>query len=92
MDMHRHGNADVEITAETAEEAAQKYVAGGDWGNDTTSTWWVNITCMPLDESGEETDGEAETITIHHHCGPRGARLFCSGSRLVQPDRGRRRH
>jgi len=49
------GNCDLEIHADTAQEAAQEYVDGGDWNAE--STVWVHVTCT--DESGEE-----EEITI----------------------------
>ena len=57
------GNADIEIEAETAEEAAQEYVDGGDWET-TGETWWIDIRCTPLDDAGEEIEDDAETITI----------------------------
>ena len=57
------GNADVEITAETAEEAAQGYVDGGEWESEP-STWWIDIHCTPIDDDGEEIEDEAETITV----------------------------
>ena len=57
------GNADVEITADTAEEAAQEYVDGGDWEAES-ATWWIDIYCAPVGEDGEPMDDETETITI----------------------------
>jgi hypothetical protein len=57
------GNADIEIEAETAEEAAQEYVDGGDWET-TGVTWWIDIRCTPLDDAGEDIEDDAETITI----------------------------
>ena len=57
------GNADIEIAADTAEEAAQKYVDGGDWEAET-STWWIDVLCTPTDDDGEPIEDEAETVTI----------------------------
>jgi len=50
------GNADVEIEAETAQQAAQEYADGGDWG-DYESTIWIDV--QVADECGE-----IEQITI----------------------------
>lgn len=36
------GNCPVQITAPTAEEAAQEYVEGGDWG-ETLQTTWITV-------------------------------------------------
>ena len=57
------GHAAIEIEAETAEEAAQKYVDGGDW-EPSAETWWIDIRCTPMTNDGEEIDDEAETITV----------------------------
>lgn len=59
------GNADIEIEADTAEEAAQEYVDGGDWG-ERSSTIWITmyVTLMGVDEDGEEFDTETYTITL----------------------------
>ncbi len=57
------GNADLEIDANSASEAAQEYVDGGDWGEDT-KTWWIDILCTPLDNNSERLENEAVWITI----------------------------
>jgi hypothetical protein len=36
------GNAEIEIEAESAEDAAQEYVDGGDWG-DRSETSWIDV-------------------------------------------------
>lgn len=57
------GTAEIEIEADTAQEAAQEYVDGGDWG-DGTSTIWIDVSCTPLDENGEKVTDEAKWVTI----------------------------
>lgn len=57
------GNADVEYPdAESADEAAQEYVSGGDWGG-RSETSWVQVytwrTAITLDE-----DGDPVTLTL----------------------------
>jgi len=48
------GNAEVEITAETAQEAAQEYVDGGEWGEITETDWvTVRVTEAPSWETDE---------------------------------------
>lgn len=56
------GNAEIEIEASCAGEAAQEYVDGGDWG-DGSETIWVNVYVQEVDEDGEEI-GERDSITI----------------------------
>lgn len=46
------GNAEIEITADSAEEAAQEYVDGGDWGDDS-ATSWVRVYVQEIDEDGD---------------------------------------
>jgi hypothetical protein len=41
------GNAEVEYQTDTAREAAEEYVADGDWGDDQSSTTWVTIYVYP---------------------------------------------
>lgn len=53
------GNADVEIEADSAREAAEEYVETGDWGV-IEKTFWVDI--YATDEDGEET---IVTVTTH---------------------------
>lgn len=47
--------------AESGEEAAREYVAGGDWG-DSAQTAWVRVWAWQRDEDGE--DGERESYTV----------------------------
>lgn len=56
------GSVDIKITAETAREAAEEYVKGGDWG-DGTETIWVTVAVTLLDAAGEPAD-EPEHITV----------------------------
>lgn len=56
------GNAEIEIEAESAREAAQEYVDGGDWG-DNPETCWIGVYVQEIDEDGEEV-GERECINI----------------------------
>ncbi len=60
------GNADVDIEAESAEDAAQEYVDGGEWGMDEegAKTTWIDVWCTPLDEDGEPDEDEREKVTI----------------------------
>lgn len=58
------GNAQVEIEAETAREAAEEYVADGDWGDAETTrgavaTRWVTVRVW------REVDGEREDEDSH---------------------------
>lgn len=53
------GNADIEIDAETPQEAAQEYVDGGDWG-DSDSTQWISVWVS----GGDLDEGDSERITI----------------------------
>lgn len=48
------GNALVEIEADSAQEAAQEYVEGGEWGSDH-KTFWVSVYCTQV-KDGEEMD------------------------------------
>ena len=57
------GHAAIEIEAETAEEAAQEYVDGGDW-EPLAETWWIDIRCTPLTDDGEEDEDNEEWVTI----------------------------
>lgn len=52
-------NADLEIEAETPLAACEKYVAGGDWGNEP-KTSWVTVTVTEIGE----TESETHTIDI----------------------------
>jgi hypothetical protein len=56
------GTAEIEITAESAEEAAQDYVDGGDW-DDIEETTWINVYVQEIDEAGEAV-GDRERIKI----------------------------
>jgi len=60
------GNAELEIEAETAREAAQEYVDGGDWG-DIEETSWVNVRVtgpMPASTHDDEPDSERIKIAL----------------------------
>ena len=57
------GNADLEIRAASAEDACRAFVAGGDWGSDSKTTW-VTCDATPLDSEGEPLEDETETYTI----------------------------
>ena len=50
--------ADAEIEAETAQEAAQEYVDGGDWG-DNLKTIWITVGCWPV--------GTSDAPDAHEH-------------------------
>lgn len=43
----------VEIEADCAQDAAQEYVDGGDWG-ECDGTQWISLTVKHLDDDGEE--------------------------------------
>lgn len=57
------GNALIEIEADSAREAAQEYVDGGDWG-EGAGTVCVDVHVTPLDEDGSEIEDEGEWITV----------------------------
>ena len=50
------GNCEVEIDAESAEDAAQEYVNGGDWGR-IEETTWINVWV-------EDEDGDRERVKV----------------------------
>src|SRR5438067_469361 len=56
------GNAEIEIAADSAREAAQQYVDGGDWGVNQ-ETDWVDVYVQEIDEDGEEV-GDRQCIKI----------------------------
>lgn len=56
------GMADVDITAETPQDAADEYVFGGDWG-EGERTVWIDVRVTEIDDDGEEI-GDTETIQI----------------------------
>lgn len=58
------GNGESEIKAESAQQACQQYVDGGDWGDDLNETVWVTVTSTPIGEDGKPINDEAETHTI----------------------------
>lgn len=68
------GNGDDKIEAESAREACQKFVDGGDWGNDP-KTSWVTCRATPLNADGERMEDDSESYTIeippteHKCCG-----------------------
>lgn len=53
------GNCEVEIEAETAQEAAEEYVSGGDWGEQSST----NFHSISVREEGHE-EWDSETITV----------------------------
>lgn len=53
------GNCEVEIEADSAREAAEEYVNGGDWGNDE-ETFWVSVYCTDEDGFTEKVKIEVE--------------------------------
>ena len=60
------GNAELEIEADSAEEAAQEYVDGGSWG-DEPKTSWVTVHVEEIegeDEDGDQILGDHEQHTI----------------------------
>ena len=58
------GNCPLDIEAESAQEAAQEYVDGGDWG-EATETQWISVNCWLLDEDGHPGDNcDVETVLV----------------------------
>lgn len=60
------GNAELEIEADSAEDAAQEYVDDGSWGEEP-KTSWVGVYVREIkgkDEDGEPILGEEERHTI----------------------------
>lgn len=53
---------EIDIEAPTADEAAQEYVDGGDWG-EQSKTWWCSVTTVELVD-GEPDDDTCESHTI----------------------------
>lgn len=47
------GNAEIEITADSAQEAAQEYVDGGSWGDDS-ETFMIDVYVQELPEHGAD--------------------------------------
>lgn len=65
------GNAEVEIVADSGREAAETYVADGDWGDDRAETSWVSVRAWRIGlqiEDGEvveyEIGSERHTVAI----------------------------
>ncbi|MFA6118237.1 MAG: hypothetical protein WC729_29900 [Sphingomonas sp.] len=60
------GHADLLIIADSPEDAAQRYVGSGDWGEaeDDARTQWIDCIVIPLDAAGEPIADERETITV----------------------------
>lgn len=59
------GNAEVEIEASSAEEAAKAYVEGGDWG-EGDETFWVAVWVKEVPEDGSD-EGCVERIKVPVH-------------------------
>ena len=55
------GNTDVVINANSAQEASEKYVAGGDWG-ELTETIWVHCRVSLLDDLGRTLETTRHAI------------------------------
>lgn len=53
------GNAEIEIEADSAQDAAQEYVDGGDWGQ-ITETIWINVHVWQREDCST-CDGDGET-------------------------------
>ena len=74
------GNAEIEIEADSADEAAQEYVDGGSWGDVESTTWitvYVTTTCEACSNSGccaGEDDHLAECVTCAACSGRAGDR------------------
>lgn len=58
------GNAEVEITADSAQEAAEEYVSDGDWG-EIESTTWINVYVQET-KDGEDV-GRRERCKVGLH-------------------------
>lgn len=58
------GNADVQIVADSADAAAQKYVDGGTWGESTKTKWIEVRATLLVDGEPDEDSTESVTITI----------------------------
>lgn len=54
------GNSEIEIEADSAQEAAQEYVDGGSWG-EVTETIWISVYVVRLGED----EGERIKVTIN---------------------------
>jgi len=57
------GNAELELDVDSGLEAAQEYVADGDWG-EITETIWIDVRVWQLDDDGERINEDMHTITI----------------------------
>ncbi len=58
------GNAEIEYSGVTAEEAAQSYVDTGDWGDEDNKTTYVSVSTY---RKGVDTDGEIVPIDEEQH-------------------------
>lgn len=47
------GNAEIEITADSAQEAAQEYVDSGSWG-EVEATTWITVYVQEVDDEGNQ--------------------------------------
>lgn len=56
------GNAEIDIEAESPQDAAQQYVDGGEWG-ESTNTSWIHVYVQELDADGEAVDSR-HNITV----------------------------
>lgn len=62
------GNAEIEIEADSAEEAAQEYVDGGDWG-DRSETCWIDVYVEQIIVDGDQRRQQVEAAIeyVHSH-------------------------
>ena len=58
------GNCEVEFPHSTPEEAAQEYVDGGSWGDDTQKTQWISVTTY---RKGVSAEGEIINFDHQDH-------------------------
>jgi hypothetical protein len=60
------GNEAIDIEAEDAREAAEEYIANGDW-NERETTLWISVRCRKLTPGDEMDTYDAEEITVTLH-------------------------
>jgi hypothetical protein len=59
------GNAEVEITADSAQDAAEEYVSDGDWG-EIESTTWINVYVQEVNKDREDVGGRERCKVVLH--------------------------
>jgi hypothetical protein len=78
------GNAELEIEAESAQDAAQEYVDGGDWGEGEKTTWvsvCVTPRCVMCEGSGEDENAADDATDEEKEC------VSCDGTGRIEADR-----